>query len=339
MRARLFSASPAGTEETVLPDRPLIHLIWEVVLFILAGVFLLVAIGSSRGASLSVIFGPVGYVGLIASGLALSLRTGTPNLAVGTLAGFTGILGVHLVTADGWSLWSAMALAVVITTVIGLVAGVLVGALSVPAWAMTLGIAFLVQAASFGISGLRVGVLRHPPTYSATLWVAVFVVISVGGGVLWLSPAVRTMFSASRSASEPGQWAGPQAGLGAVVGLTGSSLLAGVGGVASTLFQQTADPTNNGIFLTVVALGAVLVGGVSVFGRRAGVAGTVLGVIIAESVNFIMLSDGVSISWNYVPFGCMIVFGLGVSRALESITDFFNRRRMRSFASPTVPFQ
>jgi ribose/xylose/arabinose/galactoside ABC-type transport system permease subunit len=337
MRARLFSADPVGLGETVPPDRPLINLLWEVVLLIVAGVFLLAAIASSRGASLSAIFDPVGYVGLIASGLALSLRTGTPNLAVGSLATFTGVLGVHLVTADGWSLVTAMTLAVLVTAVIGLVAGVIVAALSVPAWATTLGVAFLVYALSLEISGLKLGVLRQSATYSTTLWVVVFFVISLGGGLLWLSPAVRTMFSASRGASEPGQWAGLPAGLGAVVGLTGSSLLAGVGGVASTLFLSTADPTSDGVGATVVALAAVLVGGTSVFGRRAGVAGTIFGVIIAESVNFIMLTEGFSISLFYVPFGLMIIFGLGVSRALESITDLVNRRQASSLASPAAP--
>jgi ribose/xylose/arabinose/galactoside ABC-type transport system permease subunit len=337
MRARLFSADPAGLGETVPPDRPLINLLWEVVLLIVAGVFLSAAIASSRGASLSEIFDPVGYVGLIASGLALSLRTGTPNLAVGSLATFTGVLGVHLATADGWSLVTAMTLAVLVTAVIGLVAGVFVAALSVPAWAMTLAVAFLVYALSLEISGLKLGVLRQSATYSTTLWVVVFFVISLGGGLLWLSPAVRTMFSASRGASEPGQWAGLPAGLGAVVGLTGSSLLAGVGGVASTLFLSTADPTSDGVGATVVALAAVLVGGTSVFGRRAGVAGTIFGVIIAESVNFIMLTEGFSVSLFYVPFGLMIIFGLGVSRALESITDLVNRRRALSLASPAVP--
>lgn len=104
MRARLFSASSSGIGEVVPRDRPLIHLIWEAVLFIVACVLVVAAIGSSRGAHLSVIFAPVGYVGLVAAGLALSLRTGTPNLAVGSLAAFTGVLGVHR-TEIGWPIF------------------------------------------------------------------------------------------------------------------------------------------------------------------------------------------------------------------------------------------
>ena len=61
---------------------------------------------------------------------------------------------------------------------------------------------------------------------------------------------------------------GLPAGLGAVVGLTGSSLLAGLGGVALTAYDGAANPTADGVGLTVTALAAVLIGGVSVFGRR-----------------------------------------------------------------------
>lgn len=230
-----------------------------------------------------------------------------------------------------------MTLAVVTTALIGLVSGVLVAALSVPAWALTLGVAFLRQSASLGLAGAAGEFLRHLPTYSTTLWILAFVVISLGGAVLWLRPTVRTMFSASRSAAEPGQRAGRPAGLGAVTGLTGSSLLAGLGGVGWVVFQGSIEPGVDGVGLTVVALAAVLVGGVSIFGRRAGIAGTVLGVVIAESVSSILQVDAFSISWYYAPFGLMIIFGLGVSRAFESITDFFNRRQMPSFTAPSPP--
>jgi hypothetical protein len=94
----------------------------------------------------------------------------------------------------------------------------------------------------------------------------------------WLVPGVRTTLSATRNAREPGRWAGLPAGLGALAGLTGSSLLAGAGGVSMAIYLGAGDPSSGGINLTLTSLAAVLVGGVSVFGRRAGVLGTVLGV-------------------------------------------------------------
>jgi ribose transport system permease protein len=321
---------PAGMGEPVPEDRPVINLVWEGVLVIIAAGLVFAAVSSAHGAPVSAVFGPVGYLGLIAAGLALSLRTGTPNLAVGSIAIATGVFGAHLVTTDGWSLWGAMTLAVAVATAVGLVTGLVVAALSVPAWAATLGVAFLAQAAAGGISGERLVVLRGHVSYSTALWLTIFVVISAGGGVLWLNRRVRTSLSATRSIGEPGQWAGLTAGPGAVVGLTGSSLLAGLGGVALVINQSVADPEINAVGLTVTALAAVLIGGVSVFGRRAGVAGTILGVVIVQSISFMLTAHAVSLGWYYVPFGGLIVLGLGVSRALESITNAMTGQRVPS---------
>jgi ribose/xylose/arabinose/galactoside ABC-type transport system permease subunit len=111
-----------------------------------------------------------------------------------------------------------------------------------------------------------------------------------------------------------------------VAGLTGSSLLAGLGGVALVTYLNVGDPSAGGINLTIIALAAVLLGGVSVFGRRAGVIGTVLGVVIIQTVLFVMNVHAVPSYWLDVPIGAIALFGLGVSRALESIADALNSR-------------
>ena len=163
------------------------------------------------------------------------------------------------------------------------------------------------------------------PGRKGIAWLTVFAVVSIGGGVLWLVPGIRNTFSATRDAGEPGQWAGLRAGLGAVVGLTGSSLLAGAGGVAMATFMLAGDPESGGVNLTFIALAAVLFGGVSVFGRRAGVFGTVLGVVIVSTIFFLMNYHAVSPYWADVPSGGLAVLGLAVSRAQESMTDALNQ--------------
>ncbi len=136
MTAKLMTGGPAGAGGTISADGLVVHLIWEGVLLVIAAVVTVAALASTRGATLTSVFDQVGYVGLVATGLAFSLRTGTPNLAVGSIATATGVLGAHLCTVDGWPLWGAMAMAVAGATVTGLIAGLLVAALSVPAWAI-----------------------------------------------------------------------------------------------------------------------------------------------------------------------------------------------------------
>ncbi len=330
------AGSPWAAPVTSPPvrDRLAVHLTWEGVLLVLTAVLLGVALASTPEARLADIVSPAGYLGLVAAGLALSLRTGTPNLAVGSIATATGVIGAHLAATDGWSLWTAMTAAVALALATGLVTGLIVAALSVPAWAVTLGLTLLVQAAALKIANGQLVVFHASGSYSATPWLVLFALVSIAGGALWLVPGVRTALSATRNSEDPGQWAGLPAGLGAVAGLTGSSLLAGLGGVSLALYLGVGDPVSGGINLTLVAFAAVLVGGVSVFGRRAGVFGTVLGVIVAESLLFIMNTHDLSSFWLYVPIGGLAVLGLCVSRALEGITDALNRQRPAARFAP-----
>jgi ribose/xylose/arabinose/galactoside ABC-type transport system permease subunit len=317
----LGSARQSPAVSAAAQDRLAVHLIWEGVLLVIAGGLVGLVLASTSGAHVADILRPAGYIGLVATGLALSLRTGTPNLAVGSIATATGVVGAHLASTDGWSLSTAMAAAVAMAAAAGFVAGLIVAGLSVPAWAVTLAVALLAQAAALGISGGQLVVLHGISSYPSTLWLAVFAAVSLGGGALWLVPGVRTALSATRRAGDPGRWAGLPAGLGALAGLTGSSLLAGVGGVSLVTYLQVGDPSSGGINLTLVALAAVLVGGVSVFGRRAGVFGTVLGVLIAQTLVFLLNVHAVSTYWLDVAIGGLAILGLGVNRAIESITD------------------
>jgi ribose/xylose/arabinose/galactoside ABC-type transport system permease subunit len=323
--ARLADAEQTGAGEPGVRDRLAIHLVWEVLLLVLAVVFVRMALAATPEAHLADIFRPAGYLGLIAAGFALSLRTGTPNLAVGAIATGTGILGAHLASADGWSLWVAMMVAVAAAAATGLAAGLVVAVLSVPSWAVTLSVALMVTAVDVLLYGSAPAQVKVSGAYPAGWWLLAFAMLSLGGGALWLVPGVRTALSASREAREPGQRAGLPAALGAVAGLTGSSMLAGIGGVALMTFDLYLDPGASGADLTLAALAAALIGGVSVFGRRAGVAGTALGVVMVQTTWFLMAWHDARPAWYDLTLVAMVLFGLGVSRAVESITNTRNK--------------
>jgi len=304
-------------------DRLLPHLIWEAVLAIIVVLlvvgFVVVAPTSAAGGALNLI-AQVGSAGLIATGLAFSLRTGAPNLAVGALATAAGAIGAQLVATAQWPVLPAMAVGVVVVTVAGAVIGLITGVLSMPAWAVTFGSGFIVTVAVLAMSGQ---VIRPVPIGSAppgAVWFVLFLLVSIGGAVLWRVPAVRSAFSASRTAGEPGRWAGWRAGLGAVAGITVSSLLAGVGGVALTLRIAASSPSSAESF-TLAAVAAALLGGASVFGRRAGIAGTVLGVLIVQLAQTIFVALGVESVITSLITGILLIIGLAAGRVLESVTN------------------
>jgi ribose/xylose/arabinose/galactoside ABC-type transport system permease subunit len=294
------------------------HLVWEGVLLVVVIVLAVVVPLVGPAFAFSDLIARVGYLGLIASGLAFSFRTGTPNLAVGALAVSAGAIGAGLSAHSGWPALLAMLVGVIVVTVVGAVAGLLVAALSVPAWAVTIGVAVVVTAVTFSAGQGVVVPLQSVVEIPGSLWFLLFLLVSLGGAALWRVPGVRTALSASRPSADPARWAGFRAGIGALVGITVSSLLAGLGGVGYTIALRSSVPGSNDGLLWG-SLAAVLIGGVSVFGRRAGIAGTVLGVVIVQIAQTVMALLGLSATWTSVVTGLLIIVGLGVSRGLESI--------------------
>ncbi|GLY79142.1 ABC transporter permease subunit [Actinoallomurus iriomotensis] len=328
------STAPVAPDASAGRDRLLPHLIWEGVLLVIAVLLMIgVAAGSSPHGVTSAL-GQAGYLGLLAAGLAFSFRTGSPNLAAGTITGFTGTLAAYLATAHGWGTFPAVLVAIVLATLIGFVLGVLVAVLSVPSWALTLGAAAVIQAI---VLKLTHGVLIPMPfhsSYSTAMWYGIFLVVSVGGGALWLVPGVRTALGTARRTGDPARWTDPRGSLGVVAGLTGSSLLAGLAAVPMLIRLQAAD--SQGSSLTTLALAAVLLGGVSVFGRRAGVFGTLFAVTIIALLQWIIAYNGAT-SWvGTLVVGLAALVGLGVSRGIEGITDVLNRPRPAT-ATPPPP--
>jgi len=307
---------------TAPPDRLPVHLIWEGVLAVIVVVLLValfaVAPGGAFGATLANVVQQAGYTGLVAAGFALSLRAGAPNLAVGALGVAAGAIGAHLVATAQWPVAAAMAVGVLAVTVIGAVIGLVAGALSVPAWAVTFGAAFVVLGTVLASSGPVLVPLRLGAPLPGAVWFVLFLLVSLGGAALWRVPAVRAL--AVRTDGDPGRWAGWRAALAVFAALTGSSLLAAIGGVGLTLRLAASSPTA-GDTLTLAAVAAVLLGGTSVFGRRAGIAGTVLGVLAVELVQTLLTLLNTQAAVISLVTGLLLIAGLGVSRLLESVTN------------------
>ncbi|MGI8332493.1 ABC transporter permease [Actinomadura scrupuli] len=317
-------------------DRLAVHLIWEGALAVITLVLVAGTLAMTPHQNLTVSLTQAGALGLVAVGLAFSLRTGSPNLAVGSILTFTSSLGAYLATEQDWGTPAALIVAILLATFIGFVLGLLVALLSVPAWAVTLAAATFIQSLALWVTGARTILMRIGDGYPTALWFTLFTLLSVGGGALWLVPAVRRPFSAGRRSGEPGRWAGLQPGLGAVAGLTGSSFLAALAAVPLLMRLQAAD-VGIGQNMTVVAFAAVLLGGVSVFGRRAGVFGTFLGVMILAITQTLLAYNGVSAWVSSLIVGLLALAGLGVSRGLESVTDMLNRTRPAAGAPRPAP--
>lgn len=255
--------------------------------------------------------------GFLAAGFAFSLRTGTPNLAVGAFAVLAGLIYARLVTEELTAAVAAL-VAVAVVLAAGLLLGALTGLTSAPGWAMSLVGLAGGQAAIVALFGEQGGVVTggQPRTPMGVVWLVAFVLVSVAEGVLFLVPAVRRFLGANRTGANPAQWR-PARLVGAVIGLGGSSLLAGLSGVALVEVTRFASPGLDGGQL-LLAIGTALLGGAGVYGARGGALGTALAtMIMVMSTMALAVTD--SPRWIMLALaGVAILIGIGYSRVLEA---------------------
>lgn len=310
---------PAGAPAAPsVRDRLAIHLAWEVVLAFLLVVLVVIFLISNGGTQIGIVISQAGVFGLIATGMAFSLRTGAPNLAVGAIAVFTGGLGGYMIAQGGWSRLIALTVAVVLATLLGVVMGAIAAVLSVPTWAVTLAGAVAIEMLVQLITDGRVMPVQFLDNYP-TLWFLLFLLLSVGGGILWQRDEVRSRLGAARDATDPGKRAGGKAALGVLAGITGSSFLASLGGIA-LLMRLSGSPGPSGLHLTMIALAAALFGGVSMYGRRAGIAGTTLALLFVTGITTLVAFGGAEQQVTHLIVAVFVILGAGVTRVLESVS-------------------
>jgi ribose/xylose/arabinose/galactoside ABC-type transport system permease subunit len=313
------SPVPAGRPLPFRAAGLIAHLAWEAVLLLavimLAGV--LAADGALDGSGQP--WGVIAQIGFPATAFALSLRTATPNLAVVGLAALSGVVFVTLVN-DGQPAALAGLLAVLAATVIGGLMGAFAGLTSAPAWAVSLGGLAVAVAAAYAFTETAQPVALRSDGLRAT-GVTVFAVLillaSIGGGLLWLVPRLGDLLGGWRHTDDPVAFR-PARLTAALVGLAGSSLIAGVGGVITASYVHVAVPGAE-ITRMLPVLGAVLLGGVSVYGRRGGIAGTALAVTLIALASIALRRYDAPASADYALSAGAILLGLLVGRALEQL--------------------
>jgi len=300
-------------------DRMTVHLLWELVLLlaVAAVVYLLREYepAALRDARLRELFVFTAGLGIATVGMALSLRAAAPNLAIGPIAYASGLFFAD--NSDRGLLPTAGVTALLAIGA-GLAIAVVVVGFHVPGWAASLAAAFAVI----------VWIQRHrdtvevvngayQPTRHAMYWYLGFAALSLLGGLLGLAKPIRRAVGRFRPVADPARRRGGGAGGLTALSIVGSTLLAAVAGVLLALHNRTVDPAENGLALTGLALGAALLGGTSVFGRRGGVLGTVLAVTLLALVVTYAAAGGWRLS-NLGVAAALIGFGLLISRLVET---------------------
>lgn len=275
-------------------DRMAVHIAWELVLLVGAGVLGYLLYSGHRatvtGDGLDRLLIAATVLGLLILGTGLSLRAGVPNLAVGPI-GFAASLffADHadrglLVTAAQTGLLAVAAGAVIAVFVVGL---------HVPAWAASLGAGLGVivwSQSQHRTLTLPSGV--YQPTDHALYWFGGFAVLAFLGGAFGSVRSIRRSVGRFRPVGDPAYRRGAGAGVIGIIALTGSSALGAVAGVLTVLAAGRIEPADQSLTALALSLGGALLAGTSAFGRRGGLFGAALAAaLLALATTYIDATD------------------------------------------------
>ncbi|WP_035701541.1 hypothetical protein [Glycomyces tenuis] len=296
-----------------------VHVVWEIGLLLLAGGVLFALTRASSGpfaeGSWNGLMAALAPLVLAATAAAVSLRVGAINLAVGPIA-----------LLSAWMFIDASSSGTVVSIGMGLGAAVFAGVvlatlctwLRVPGWAAS--------GAVGGAIGLWAGTSGDPaafmlaelPTTGVVAAVAAGVGLSVFLGLVGSFTGVRTRLAPIRDTP-----VGERHGRGGLVffGTLLSAALAGAAGVTAAWAgapAQGAAALPDPILMSVLAVGAALLGGTSLLGRRGGVCGTVFASTLLLAFMWLAESRGWSFDAGWIGLGA-IVAGFLVTRLVEAM--------------------
>jgi ribose transport system permease protein len=266
---------------------------------------------------------------LVALGQTLVILTGGIDLSVGSVIAVSAMTGAKVVAGHPDRLWLALAAAVGVGTLAGLINGLIVSRLNVAPFVATLGM--LTAASGFAyVIGNGAPINGLPPEYgqianSYVLGLQAPVLVMIAGFVILAVVMKMSPFGLRIYAVGGNRTAAEVAGVNVRRILTSvyvlSGALAGISGVILSS-RVISGPPNLGKGYELSAIAAVVIGGASLMGGRGTIWGTLLGLLLIQTLNNGLDILIVPAYWQAVISGILIVAAVAV--------DMWASRRSRT---------
>jgi len=292
-------------------EAPLLFGGWEVGLLVImailyaGGLYLNPAFFGSTDALFSVMRDASRY-GVLAIGMTFVIVNRELDLSVGSTFGLTAtIFGmVFAPTYFDMSVWTAVFWCLVMGLTIGLINGLMVTVLEVPAFIATLTMLFIGRGVILGLTGgkniafeIKAGTepaffrLGEINAFGFNNQIILFLIIAVIAAAALAYTAIGWTTYSVGGNEQAARYAGINTRFVRMRSYVLSSLCAVIAGLMSVAQNKDADPLA-GFGLELIAISSVIVGGAAIFGGRGRVLGSCLGAILIGLIDKV-LREGV----------------------------------------------
>jgi rhamnose transport system permease protein len=265
---------------------------------------------------------------LLAVGEAVVVITRNVDLSVGSTLALTAYLtGRLFVDQPGIPVVAVFAAALAVGAVLGLVNGLLVALGKVPALVITLGTLYIYRGIVLTWAGSnRINASDMPDGFLSlgtktilsipVLFMIAVVVLAVVGYFLYTARAGRDMYAIG---SDPD--AAQLYGLRVKRRLIGAFVLSGaLAGLAGVLYAARYGTISSGAGtgIELQAVGAVVIGGVAIFGGSGTVWGAAIGAVLLITINRALPILGIQDFWQQAVVGALILGAIILDRVLSA---------------------
>ena len=257
------------------------------------------------------IFRQVSITGIVAVGMTYVLLTGGLDLSVGSLLAVTSVTASMLMVKQNVNPWVAMLAAILFTTMLGAITGLIIQKIDIPPMIATLGMMTIVRGLSFIITG-GLPVYGLPAKYAVIgqgyVWVIpvpviIMVIVFIIGAFVLNKTYFGRYFYAMGGNQEAARLAGVNVNRIKVATYTINAFLCGIAGIILMFRINSGQPTAaTGMEMDVIT--ATVLGGVSLSGGEGRITGVLVGCLIMG-----VLSNGLIIM-NVGEYYQMVVKGL-----------------------------
>ena len=266
------------------------------------------------------IFRSTSFVFLIGIAMTFVLITGGLDLSVGSVMAMGGILSAMAATS-GMPLLISVIIGLAFGFGIGLVNGILIVKLNIPALIVTLGMMYVCE-------GLVLIITQGKPVYPLPddfklmgqgsvgpipNVVVISAVIAVIASIVLLKTRYGRSVYAVGGNRETTRLAGININMVQISVYILCSMAAALAGILMAGRLNSAQPSaGSGYELTVIA--AVIIGGTSMFGGSGNVLGTLIGALLMTVIENGMLLMKISAYWQSLVIGVIIIFAVGLDQ-------------------------
>jgi ribose transport system permease protein len=284
----------------------------------------------------------IGARGVLALGVGLLIIAGGIDLSIGSVVGLTAV-GFAVLLERGASPWVALVVVLGLAPVIGLFHGLLVTKLRLQPFLVTLCGLFMYRGLARwlswtpGGSSRTIGIAQFAGETEALSYlvngrvggVPLILLETLGLAALFallLHGTVHGRYLYAIGANEQAaRYAGIPTDRYKIAAYMICSLMAGLGGVITLLYADTASPTTTGNWYELYAITAAVLGGCSLRGGEGTVVGMLLGAAALPLLHNYCLFAGIPDDLIYTFFGVALLLGTVADEVLKRVLAALRR--------------